>query len=108
MGDYLAHESTVVGRSIIVVGLSSARTVLETGAGGTPWDILQSASPDNELLRLMAEAWPGKTVFLPLDDPLFSERRVAYNSEDIIYATALKEQYDAIIQYGLANRMPEN
>lgn len=108
MGDYLAHESTVVGRSIIVVGLSSARTVLETGAGGTPWDILQSASPDNELLRLMAEAWPGKTVFLPLEDPLFSERRVAYNSEDIIYATALKEQYDAIIQYGLANRMPEN
>jgi hypothetical protein len=47
-------------------------------------------------------------VFLPLDDPLFTDRRVAYNSEDIIYATSLADQYDAIIQYGLAHRMPES
>ena len=45
---------------------------------------------------------------IPLDDPIFSDRRVAYNSEDIIYATSLSEQYDAIIQYGLAHRMPED
>jgi hypothetical protein len=108
MGDYLAHESTVVEGSIIVVELSSAQTVLEPGAGGTPWDILASASPDNEINRIMAETWPGQTVFLPLDDPMFSDRRVAYNSEDIIYATSLSEQYDAIIQYGLAHRMPED
>ena len=108
MGDYLAHQSTVVDGSIIVVGFSSARTELEPGAGGTPFDILESASPDNEVLRLMAETWPGPTVFLPLDDPLFSDRRVAYNSEDVIYATSLNEQYDAIIQYGLAHRMPED
>jgi len=108
MGDYLAHQSTVVDGSIIVVGFSSARTELEPGAGGTPFDILESASPDNEVLRLMAETWPGPTVFLPLDDPLFSDRRVAYNSEDVIYATSLNEQYDAIIQYGLAYRMPED
>lgn len=108
MGDYLAHESTVVEGSIIVVGFSSARTDLEPGAGGTPWDILASASPGNELLRVMAETWPGQTVFLPLDDPIFRDRRVAYNSEDIIYATALSKQYDAIIQYGLAHRMPED
>jgi hypothetical protein len=108
MGDYLAHKSTVVAGSIIVVGFSSAKTELEPGAGGTPWDILESASPDNELLRFMAKAWPGQTVFLPLDDPLFRDRRVAYNSEDTIYATSLKEQYDAIIQYGVAHRMPED
>jgi hypothetical protein len=108
MGDYLAHTSYVIGASIIVIGLTSARTELEPGAGGTPWDILESASPDNELLRLMAETWPGQTVFLPLDDPLFRDRRVAYNSEDVIYASSLNEQYDAIIQYGFAYRMPED
>jgi hypothetical protein len=47
-------------------------------------------------------------MFLPLDDPLFEDRRVAYNSEDVIYATPLREQYDALIQYGLAHRMPIN
>jgi hypothetical protein len=108
MGDYLAHTSSVVGGSIIVIGFASAKTELEPGAGGTPWDILESASPDNELHRIMAEKWPGQTIFLPLDDPLFADRKVAYNSEDVIYATSLKEQYDAIIQYGLAHRMPEN
>ncbi len=108
MGDYLAHSSSVVAGSIIVIGFTSAKTELEPGAGGTPWDILESASPDNELHRIMAETWPGQTVFLPLDDPLFSDRRVAYNSEDVIYAASLKDQYDAIIQYGLAHRMPED
>ena len=108
MGDYLAHTSSAVGGSIIVVGFTSAKTELEPGAGGTPWDILESASPDNELHRIMADTWPGRTVFLPLDDPLFSDRTVAYNSEDVIYVTSLNEQYDAIIQYGLAHRMPED
>jgi hypothetical protein len=45
-------------------------------------------------------------VFLPLDDELFAERTVAYNSEDVIYVTALEEQFDAVLQYGLAHRMP--
>ncbi len=107
LGDYLTHESSVVDGSIIVVGLASAHTVLEPGAGGTPWDILDSTSPDNEIFRMMAEMWPERTVFLPLDDPLFADRRVAYNSEDVVYAPRLTEQFDAIIQYGLAHRMPE-
>lgn len=105
MGDYLTHESTVVDGSILVIGLTSARTELEPGAGGTPFDVT-ATSPENELLRRLAEARPGQTVFLPLDDPLFSERRVAYNSEDVIYATPLRDQFDAILQYGLAHRMP--
>ena len=106
LGDYLAHESPIVEGSIIVIGFTSARTELEAGAGDTPFDILESASPENEILRVMAETWPNQTVFLPLDDPLFVDRRVAYNSEDEIYATSLREQYDALIQYGLAHRMP--
>jgi hypothetical protein len=98
LGDYLAHESPVVEGSIIVIGFTSARTELETGAGGTPFDIVESASPENEILRVTAEMWPNQTVFLPLDDPLFVDRRVAYNSEDVIYATPLGEQFDALIQ----------
>ena len=45
-------------------------------------------------------------MFLPLTDPLFTERTVAYNSEETIYVTRLGEQFDALIQYGLAHRMP--
>ena len=108
LGDYLAHESLVVEGSIIVIGFGSARTEVEAGAGGTPFDIADSASPENEILRVMAERVPNRTVFLPLDDPLFQDRRVAYNSEDVIYASRLAEQYDALIQYGLAHRMPIN
>jgi hypothetical protein len=108
LGDYLAHESPEVGGSIVVIGFSSARTELEAGAGGTPFDIVGSASPANEILRMMAETWPNQTVFLPLDDPLFNERSVAYNSEDVIYASPLGEQFDALVQYGLAHRMPIN
>jgi hypothetical protein len=106
LGDHLAHTSAVVDGSIVVVGVSSARTDLEPGAGGTPWDVVDSSSPDNELLRTIAEAAPRRTVFLPLDDPLFTDRTVAYNSEDVIYVTRLVEQFDAVLQYGLAHRMP--
>jgi hypothetical protein len=108
LGDYLAHESPVVEGSIMVIGFTSARTELEPGAGGTPFDILESASPENEILRVMADARPNQTVFLPLDDPLFVDRRVAYNSEDEIYTSSLREQFDALLQYGLAHRMPIN
>lgn len=108
LGDYLAHESPVVEGSIIIVGFTSARTELKDGAGGTPFDILESASPENEVLRVMAEMWPNHMVFLPLNDPLFMDRRVAYNSEDVIHASPLGQHYDALIQYGHAHRMPIN
>jgi hypothetical protein len=106
LGDYLAHESTAAGGSIFVVGFSSANTQLEPGAGGTPFDVT-TTSPEHELLRRMAESNPGQNVFLPLDDPLFSDRLVAFNSEEVIYATPIRDQFDAVFQYGLAHRMPE-
>jgi hypothetical protein len=106
LGDYLAHESQVVGGSVFVIGFTSAVTELEAGAGGTPFHIVDSNSPEHEILRVMAETWPAQSVFLTLDDPVFADRRVAYNSEDVIYATRLGEQFDALIQYGLAHRMP--
>ena len=106
LGDYLVHRSTAIDGTVMVVGFASARTDLLAGAGGTPFDVLDT-SPENELFRVMVETWPGRTVFLPLDDPVFADRGVAVNSEETIYVTPLKEQYDAVIQYGLAHRMPE-
>lgn len=105
LGDYLVHRSSAIDGTVIVVGVTAAKTELEPGASGTPFDVRET-SPDDELFRVMAETRPAANVFLPLDDPLFSEHRVAVNSEDIIYAARLEEQYDAVLQYGLAHRMP--
>lgn len=105
LGDYLAHRSPVANGSVTVVSVVSAKTVLEPGSTGTPYDVRKS-SPDNELFRLLAESWPAKTVFLPLDDLVFIEGRVAVNYEDSVYVASLAEQFDAVLQYGLAHRMP--
>jgi hypothetical protein len=105
LGDYLAHRSPVAKGSATVVSVVSAKTELEPGSTGTPYDVLKT-SPDNELFRLLAEAWPGKTVFLPLDDPVFTEGRVAVNYEESVHAAPLAEHFDAVLQYGLAHRMP--
>lgn len=105
LGDYLAHRSPVVSGSVTVVSVVSAKTVLEPGSSGTPFDVLTS-SPEHELFRLLAESWPRKTVFLPLDDPVFAEGRVAVNYEESISSASLAEQFDAVLQYGLAHRMP--
>ena len=107
LGDYLAHRSEAAEGSVFIIGFTSAKTVLEPGAPGGPSNIVQS-SPDDELLRLMAETWPGLNVYLPLDEPLFSERRVAYNSEDVIYAVRLADVFDALFQYGVAHRMADS
>ncbi len=46
------------------------------------------------------------SVRFPLSDPVFSEERVGYNSEEVVYATPLHEVFDAVIQYGVAHRWP--
>jgi hypothetical protein len=104
-GDYLARRSSAADGSVFVVDVASARTVLEPGAGGTPFDV-REPSPDHELFRVMVETRPGEHVFLPLDYPLFTGHRVAMNSEDVIHTASLKEQFDAVLEYGLAHRMP--
>jgi hypothetical protein len=105
MGDYLVHRSTAIDGSVIVVGVVAAEVELEPGSSGTPYNV-RDTSPDNELFLLMAEAWPGRTVFLPLDDPVFTNGGVPVNFEETIYVCALKEQYDAVLQYGIAHRVP--
>lgn len=107
LGDYLTHRSEAAEGSVIIIGFTSAETVLEPGAPGSPTNIVLS-SPEDELLRLMAEAWPDLNVYLPLDDPMFSEKSVAYNSEDVIYAVQLADVFDAVFQYGVAHRMADS
>lgn len=55
---------------------------------------------------MLAEAWPGKTVFPPLDDPALAEGRVAVDYDGSVHAVPLAEHIDAVLQYGLALRMP--
>ncbi|HEX6301398.1 MAG TPA: hypothetical protein VF148_13100 [Acidimicrobiia bacterium] len=107
LGDYLAHRSEATEGSVFIIGFTSAKTVLEPGAPGSPSDIVKS-SPDDELLRLIAETWPDLNAYLQLDDPLFSEKRVAYNSEDVIYAVQLADVFDALFQYSVAHRMADS
>jgi hypothetical protein len=105
LGDYLAHRSPVAEGSVTVLSVVSAKTLLEQGSSGTPYEVLES-SPENELFRVLAESWPSSNVFLPLDDPVFTEDRVAVNYEESVYSASLAEQFDAVLQYGLAHRMP--
>jgi hypothetical protein len=105
LGDYLVHRSSATGGNVIVLGISAAQIELEPGADGSPFNVLD-ASPNNEILRVMAETWPGQNVFIPLDDSLFSDRTVAYASEETTYVTTLRNQFDVIVQYGVAHRMP--
>jgi hypothetical protein len=104
LGDYLVHKSTAVGGPVVVVAVMAARITSGSGAS-VVYDILD-ASPENELFRLMHEAWPDQIVFLPLDDPVFLAGGVPVNFEGMIQVSALKEQYDALMQLPLARRVP--
>jgi hypothetical protein len=75
-------------------------------------DAWRSSSCDEDRLatlwprtRLAADRAEGCRV-VRCNDPIFSEKRIAYNSEEVIYATPLHEVYDAVIQYGVAHRWP--
>jgi len=102
LGDYLAHASPEADGSVIALFVTAAR--IESPAGAKLYDI-RDASPANELFRLMNENWPEHTVYLPLDDPVFSEGGVAVNFEEKIRVCALKEQYDVVVVMPLAHRV---
>ncbi len=96
LGDYLVHRSVAAGRSVFVLAVLPARG--EPGSGGAiaDWDLLH-ASPENELFRLMNETWPDRIVYLPLDDPLFTNGGVPMNFEGQIHVSSPKRQYDAFV-----------
>jgi hypothetical protein len=104
LGDYLANRSPATGGSVFVVVVVAARIELEPGSSGTPFDV-RATSPANELFRVMAGR-ADSTVFLPLDDPVFTTGGVLVNFEETIYVCAPKAHYDAALQYALAHRVP--
>ena len=104
LGDYLVHQSTAVGGAVFVISVGAARIVATSG--GSPLFDIMNASPANELWRTMHETWPGQTVFLPLDDPMFLQSGIPVNYEDEIFVTALKKAYDAMLLFPVAHRIP--
>ena len=103
LGDYLVHRSQPAAGSVITLGaLGAARTVSEPGSGIPDSDL--SASPENELLRVMNETWPDHIVFLPVDDPLFSNGRVPINVSGEVYVGAPKLHFDAYVLLPVAHR----
>jgi len=102
LGDYLVHESQAADGSVIVLDVSAAHIVSVSGSGIPDYDL--TASPENELFRVMNQTWPDQIVFLPTDDPLFSSGRVPINSEGTIYLGAPKRHYDVFVLLPLAHR----
>lgn len=104
LGDHLVNRSDAVGGSVFVLAAVPAR--IHPPAGGEAGFDLEDASPPNELFRVMHETWPGRTIFLPLDDAVFSRGGIPLNFEGIIYTCAPKAQYDAVLLYSEAQRIP--
>jgi hypothetical protein len=102
LGDYLAHKSQATGGSVIALWVPSAYIVSVPGSEFPDNDL--TASPENELLQVMNQTWPDQIVFLPMDDPLFSNGRVPLNSSGDIYVGAPQHHYDAVVLLPRAHR----
>ena len=105
LGDYLVHKSQAADRSVIVLEVSAAH-IVELPESGNP-DSDLATSPENELLRVMNQTWPDQIVFLPLDDPLFSNGRIPMNFGDV-YVGAPKRHYDVFVLLPKAHRLPSS
>ncbi len=102
LGDYLAHRSPITEGSVIHLWVPAAHIVTAPGDDLPDFDL--AASPENELLRNMNQAWPDQIVFLPLDDSLFAASRVPINASGEIYVGAPQQHYDAVALLPLAHR----
>ena len=105
LGDYLVHRSAAAGGSAISVGVFPARVTADYDSPFDDFDI-RDASPENELFLVLADGWPGQTVFLPLTDPLFAEQQVAMNYEGTIETSEPARHYDAVVVLPLTHRIP--
>lgn len=103
LGDYLVHKSQVVGGSVTVLWVTPAYIVSATDSEIPDYDL--SASPENELLRLMNQNWPGQVVFLPANDPIFSNGKISINSDSEILAASPKRYFDIFVLLPTAHRI---
>jgi len=106
LGDYLVHRSQAADGPVITLAVSAAHIISVPGSGIPDYDL--KASPENELFRVMNQTWPDQIVFLPADDPLFSNERVPMNSDGTIYVGSLKQHYDGFLLLPSADRVPSS
>lgn len=106
LGDYLVHRSAAADGSVIVLSVTAAQIAAAPGSGYPDYDL--SASPENELFRVMNRNWPDHIVYLPVDDPLFGRDAIPMNFDGTIYVSAPKRHYDAFLLLPLAHRVPIN
>ena len=102
LGDYLAHRSPVTKGSVVNMWVPAAHILSAPGSDIPDFNL--AASPENELLRIMHQAWPDQMVFLPMDDALFASGRVPINSSGEIFVGAPQRHYDAVALLPLAHR----
>lgn len=102
LGDYLVDTSPVVGGSAHVIAVTPARIIQ---LDNSIFNQLAN-SPGNEILRLMAESWPERSVYLPLDDPMFTTMGIPYMAEEVTYVAPLKDHFDALLLYPTVHRVP--
>lgn len=104
LGDYLVHKSPAASGSVTVISVYAAQI---NRSGSVAEDLLRN-SPANEIFRVMHESWPQKTVFLPLDDPIFRDHEVPMISEGTVYTGKPKECYDILLLLPVAHQVPIN
>lgn len=106
LGDYLVHKSQIIEGSVIVLWVTPAHIVSPPESEIPEYDL--SASPENELLRLMNITWPEQIVFLSVDDPMFSCKKVPINSDSTIYIANPKRIFDVFVLLPIAHRILKN
>jgi hypothetical protein len=104
LGDYLVHQSQAAGGSVIVLEISAAHIVSIPESGIPDYDL--KASPGNELFLVINQMWPDQIIFLLMEDPTFTEKRVPINVDGVIHLGSPKRHFDAIILLPLAHRVP--
>jgi hypothetical protein len=105
LGDYLVHKSQAGKGSIFVISIMPAQIVSD-GANPEQLFNLEDKSPENELWRVMHEAWPDQIVFLALDDAVFNTNEILMNFDGTIYEGVPKTQYDALVLLPMGHREP--
>ena len=104
LAEYL-HESSPVtaGSSFSVKAIPAEGTIEMDGPGNNIRVSFRDEPGNKELLSLLASRADDRAAFLPLDDPLFSEKRVDLDYHHRRMAIRPKDQYDAFILYPRAS-----
>lgn len=109
LGEHLVRHSPVTRgrrvRSIAFVPIQGLRRDKFSVPDDYPFDLRKEAPP-HDLVRILGEHAGDRMAYLPLDAPLFAEKRVSatYTPRTTVVVTP-KRQFDAIITYPKASTL---